>query len=193
MRVTAGVARGKRLTVPDGSATRPTSSKVRGAVLNSLHSLGSVAGVRVLDLYAGTGAMGIEALSRGADAAVFVENHPHAVAALRSNLCVTGLAEQAKIMAVDAWAALEQLRSDGHYFDVALVDPPYAFDRWDELLTRTPAALAVVQSDRRIEVGSGREVRRCKRYGHTVVMFVVLQRGYRDANPASHHGPTNRR
>ena len=112
--------------------------------------------------------------------AVFVENHPGAVAALRSNLCITGLAEQAKIIAVDAWAALEQLNSCGISFDVAMADPPYAFDRWDELLARTPADLVVIQSDRQIEVGSDWEVCRCKRYGRTVVMFVALRRRLRD-------------
>ena len=172
IRVTAGTARGRRLVVPAGGTTRPTPSRVREAILNFLHSRGAVTGTRVLDLYAGTGSLGIEALSRGAAEAVFVEDHPDAASALRANLAATGLAERAKIMSMDADAALGQLRDAGHVFDVAMADPPYAFDRWDDLLARTPAALVVIQSDRPISTGCGWEIRRRKRYGNTVVTLV---------------------
>ena len=172
MRVIAGTARGRRLTAPDGVVTRPTPERVREAVFNSLHSLGAVTGARMLDLYAGTGALGIEALSRGAAHAVFVENDRHALAALRSNLASTGTARRAAVLALDASAALDSFRRNGESFDVALADPPYAFDGWAALLDRIPAAMVVIESDRPVEAGPAWNVRRCRRYGATVVTLV---------------------
>ncbi len=171
MRVVAGTARGRRLRAPVGAVTRPTPDRVREAVFNSLHSRGAVAGARVLDLYAGTGALGIEALSRGASSAVFVESDRRALRCLSNNLASTGLAERASVMASDVDAALRELHRGGRAFDLAVIDPPYAFDAWPELLARVPAALAVIESDREIDVGRAWDVDRSKRYGTTVVMF----------------------
>lgn len=176
MRVVAGAARGRRLAVPAGGATRPTSSRVREAVFNSLHSLGAVEGSSVLDLYAGTGALGIEALSRGAAGAVFVERDRDAVDCLRSNLAATGLLERATVMVSEVEAALAGPSLAGRAFDLAVVDPPYSFDRWAELLGRVTAKIVVAQSDRRIGSSRGWEVRRCKRYGSAVVTFAVPSR-----------------
>lgn len=167
----AGSARGRRLVAPAGRATRPTSDRVREAVFSSLESAGLVEGARVVDLFAGSGAMGIEALSRGARHATFVESAPAAVAAIRANLVACGLAERAEVVRADVLRWLAGPPAPGP-FDLAFVDPPYAFDRWDVLLDRLPAAVAVLESAAPVAVGEGWEVLRTRRYGGTVVLTV---------------------
>jgi 16S rRNA (guanine966-N2)-methyltransferase len=119
MRVVAGEFRGRRLTAPRGTRTRPTADRVREALFSIL---GDVSGARVLDLYAGSGALGIEALSRGAGEAVFVERDPRALAALRRNL--DAVAVGAEVVEGDALAFL---RRDRGPYDLVFVDPPYDF------------------------------------------------------------------
>ncbi|HEY5155491.1 MAG TPA: 16S rRNA (guanine(966)-N(2))-methyltransferase RsmD [Acidimicrobiales bacterium] len=165
----AGSARGRRLHAPDGRDTRPTGDRVRESMFNALHSLGAVEGARVVDLFAGSGALGIEALSRGAAHAVFVDSDRRAVQAVEANLAVTGLANRASVQAVDADRFLERARTDGQQWDLALLDPPYAFDGWDGLLIGLPARLAVAESDRAIEAPPGWGVVRQRRYGSTLV------------------------
>ncbi len=169
VRVVAGSARGRRLAAPGGGVTRPTPDRVREAVFNSLYSLGAIDGARVLDLFAGTGALGIEALSRGASEATFVERDPAVAAVLRRNLDAVGLAAGATVVVAEVDAALDRL--SGHRFDVALADPPYAFDDWPRLLARVPADLVVAESDRPVDVGPGFAIHRRRRHGGTVVTF----------------------
>ena len=166
MRVVAGEARGRRLIAPDGSDTRPTSDRVREAIFNALHSQGAVVGARVVDLFAGSGALGIEALSRGAAHATFVETARPALAAIRSNLESTGLGDRASVVTKDVAA---YCRTVAERFDLALADPPYAFDAWPELLAALPGAVVVVESDREIDLGEDWEITRVRRYGTTVV------------------------
>ena len=182
MRVVSGTARGRRLAAPPGIHTRPTPNRVREAVFNSLYSLGVTEGARVLDLYAGTGALGIEALSRGAAEAVFVERDPTVVAVLRANVETTGFVDRATVMPVDAFSALGDLIRRQRHFDLALVDPPYAFDRWPELLALVQADIVVIESDRLIEVSSNLKVHHRKRHGGTVVTFAVAAE--RGLNPS---------
>jgi 16S rRNA (guanine966-N2)-methyltransferase len=130
MRVIAGRLGGRRLTAPRGLATRPTSDRVREALFSAL---GDVSGARVLDLYAGTGALGIEALSRGAAHATFVESARPALAALRENLAALGLEGAALVVARPVAAAA--LRGS---FDLIFADPPYA------AVAEVPAALAAL-------------------------------------------------
>ena len=165
----AGSAKGRRLAAPAGLLTRPTSNRVREAVFNSLYSLDAIEGARVLDLFAGTGALGIEALSRGAAEAVFVERDQAVAGVLRSNLEATRLAGAATVMAVEVEAALPELAR--RRFDVALVDPPYAFDAWPELLSRVPADLVVAESDRAVDAGPRFAIHHHRRHGGTVVTF----------------------
>lgn len=167
----AGTARGRRLAAPAGSATRPTSDRVRQATFNALESLGAVRRAQVLDLFAGSGALGIEALSRGASRVTFVDNDPRALRVVRANLAATGLADAARVVRSDA---LRFLAEDCRVFDLVLLDPPYRFDdeSWDALLRAVTAELVVLESDRPIEVGPGWEVLRSKRYGGTVVDLV---------------------
>ncbi|WP_437831651.1 16S rRNA (guanine(966)-N(2))-methyltransferase RsmD [Sorangium sp. So ce1153] len=122
MRVIAGRLGGRRLAAPRGEGTRPTADRVREALFSSL---GDVTGALVCDLYAGTGALGIEALSRGARRAVFVESGRPALATLRENLAALGLDEAARVVPLPVERALELLRDEGP-FDLALLDPPYA-------------------------------------------------------------------
>ena len=122
MRIIAGAFKGRRLA-PVKGRIRPTAAKVREAVFNILGPW--VHGVRVLDLFAGTGALGIEALSRGAAAAVFVEDHPGALKVLRRNLEALGLTEMTTVWPLPVAAALKKLAGRGEGFGLAFLDPPY--------------------------------------------------------------------
>jgi 16S rRNA (guanine966-N2)-methyltransferase len=170
----AGRSGGRRIDVPGGTATRPTSDRVREAIFNSLASTGSIVGARVLDAFAGSGALGLEALSRGAAHATFVETSPAARSVIAENLAALDLGERATLLGGDGAA----VAATGGPWDLVLLDPPYAFDGWPDLLTAVHAALApggtiVVESDRDLEVPAGLDVLRSRRYGGTVVAFVT--------------------
>lgn len=122
MRVISGVARGVPLRVPPGLRVRPTSARVRTSLFSILGS--TVAGARVADVFAGSGALGIEALSRGAAFCCFVESARAALAALAGNLARTRLADRAHVMRHDAFAAGPSLEAHGP-FDLVFLDPPY--------------------------------------------------------------------
>lgn len=149
MRVIAGRAKGHQLKGPPGPGTRPTSDKVRGAIFAMLESLleqsrapareGEEAspweGQRVLDLYAGTGALGIEALSRGAAGADFVELNPAACRVIRENLARTKLAPYGRVHCTAARQFVRQaLAAQGEGYDLVLLDPPYGEPGLDDLL-----------------------------------------------------------
>ncbi len=150
---------------------RPTSDRVREAIFDILFSQGGVEGALVLDLFAGSGALGIEALSRGAASVTFVERDPLAVDAIRANLASVGLAEaeregDATVIRADA----EQwVRTAASRYDLALVDPPYRFEAWAELVARLPADLAVLESGAEVPLPEGWVVIKSKRYGGTIV------------------------
>ena len=120
MRVITGSARGRRLKELEGLETRPTTGKVKEAVFSALQF--EIEGRRVLDLFAGTGQMGIECLSRGAASAVFVDQRRDAAAVVRENLALTGLADRARVMQGQALDYLAQCREK---FDLVFLDPPY--------------------------------------------------------------------
>ncbi len=126
MRIIAGTHRGRRLAAPKGARTRPTSDRVREAVFSIV---GSVEGARVLDLFAGSGAMGLEALSRGADDAVFVERGREARRTIAENLA--RLALEGTIVPRDAIRALRDEAARGRSYDVVFVDAPY--EDWPRL------------------------------------------------------------
>ncbi len=171
MRVVAGTAGGRRLAAPPGTSTRPTSDRVREATFNALDSLGAVDGAVVLDLFAGSGALGIEALSRGSTRATFVDRDPRALAVVRANLATTGLAAAATVVRSDAVRFVAGAAPAS--FDLVLADPPYRFDdrAWSELLTQLDAPLVVVESDRTVDLGTGWQPLRSRRYGSTVVVL----------------------
>jgi 16S rRNA (guanine966-N2)-methyltransferase len=152
MRLTGGLDRGRRLRAPRGAQTRPTAAKVREALFNIL---GPAPHGPVLDLYAGTGALGIEALSRGAPRAVFVERDHHALVALRRNLRELGLEDRATTMGADVRTALRRLSAMQSRFSWVFLDPPYSKETeavLAELSGRellAPCAVVVVEHDRR--------------------------------------------
>jgi 16S rRNA (guanine966-N2)-methyltransferase len=174
MRVIAGRLGGRRLTAPRGKVTRPTSDRVRESLFALLGELG---GASVLDLFAGAGGLGIEALSRGAAAAVFVERDGAAVKALRANLAALELqADIAEVRREGVLAALRTAREREETYDLVFIDPPYTEARdWGPELSAglpallRPAARVVVESDRRTPVEIGVEVERERRYGDTSI------------------------
>ena len=120
MNIISGRHRGRKLKAPKGQATRPVLGKVREALFNAL---GDIAGLKVLDLFAGTGAVGLEALSRGAESLVAVERSHAAARAIRENLDMLG--ETAEVIQTDVFPALRRLGSEGRSFDLVFIDAPY--------------------------------------------------------------------
>jgi 16S rRNA (guanine966-N2)-methyltransferase len=168
MRVIAGQLRGRPITVPP-SGTRPTTDMVRGSIVNSLVSLDVVEGARVADLYAGSGAMGIELLSRGAAHCTFVEKAPDAVRVIRANLMKLRIAERATVLAADAISASRTLGP----IDILIADPPYGFGGWDELLAGSKARVAVLEGDAEVEPPAGWQLSKHKVHGRTHVSFLL--------------------
>lgn len=179
MRIIAGEFKGRRLKSPRGMDTRPTTDRVRESVFAILGDV--VAGARVLDAFAGTGAMGLEALSRGASYAVFVDASPAAAKVVRENVEACGAGDMSEILRMDVRRALSLLARGSRKFDLAFVDPPYmsglaqrTLADLDELKIMDSMALAVVEHSRReeipAEVGGFSLVRR-ERYGDTMVSF----------------------
>src|SRR5262245_42898286 len=123
MRVIAGALKGRRLVVPRGLLTRPTADQVRIALMDTLTPY--LPDSEVLDLFAGTGGVGIEALSRGARRATFVERDRRATQALRHNLETLGLSAGARVLAMDVERAVPRLAAAGETFDIVFLDPPY--------------------------------------------------------------------
>jgi 16S rRNA (guanine966-N2)-methyltransferase len=126
VRIIAGAYKGRRLATPRGERTRPTADQVRIALLDTL--MPWLPEARVLDLFAGGGGVGLEALSRGAAHATFVERDARAVQALRANVTALGVERAARIVRDDVRRALQTLRRDGGRFDVVFLDPPYDGD-----------------------------------------------------------------
>lgn len=123
MRVITGTAKGRKLRTPKGMETRPTADRVKEALFNMLGN--RVLNAVFLDLFAGTGSVGIEALSRGAAQAIFVEIDPGAFRVLQDNLTLTGLLYRAETYRLDYTMALDRLRNRGIVFDLVFIDPPY--------------------------------------------------------------------
>jgi 16S rRNA (guanine966-N2)-methyltransferase len=174
MRVVGGEYGGRRLAAPRGRSTRPTSERTREAVFSML---GDISGARVLDLFAGSGALGIEALSRGAAHATFVDSGPAAVTVIRRNLEQLGLGECALIAKLDVRA----LGPVGEAYDLVFVDPPYPqANPLGPLLARelparvTPGGRVVSESDRRSPLELGLPMIRERRYGDTLIRIHQL-------------------
>lgn len=174
LRVVAGDLRGRRLDLPPGEGTRPTSDRVREAVFNALDSLGAVVDARVVDAYAGSGALGIEALSRGAAHVTFAEVDGATREVLAGNVELLGLGGRSVVVGGDGARTV----AGGGPWDLVLLDPPYVFARWDDLLALVVGVLApdgvvVVESDREVALPEGLVGIRSKTYGGTVVQFAT--------------------
>jgi len=132
MRVIAGEAKGRRLKMLSHGGIRPTSDRVKESLFDIIG--GRACGARILDLFAGTGNLGIEALSRGASFAIFVEKTKKAAALIRENLTLTGLIARAEVWQTDAKAALPSLCSRECFFDLIFLDPPYGYQFTGEVI-----------------------------------------------------------
>jgi 16S rRNA (guanine966-N2)-methyltransferase len=173
MRVVGGELKGRRLVAPPGDRTRPTSDRVRESIFNALWSRGALDDdTTVLDLFAGSGALGIEALSRGAAHATFVDDNAAARRAVAENLRACGLTDRATVVAD---RAERFLAGTTETYDLAFCDPPYAFDGWIPLLARLPAALVVIEAASEISVPTGWEIVRTAQYGTTWVGFAEAE------------------
>ena len=172
MRVVSGTYGGRRLTAPKGTATRPTSDKVREALFSAL---GPLHEARVLDLFAGSGALGIEALSRGAEHATFVDSAARATAAIRVNLEALEVGvDRFELHRRDARAFVRTARASGRHYDLVLLDPPYRHaaalgqELSDELTgLLAPGARVVAESDRRTPLELQLPLTTERRYGDT--------------------------
>jgi len=178
VRVIAGRFGGRTLAAPRGRATRPTPERVREALFSIL---GSVDDARVLDLFAGSGALGIEALSRGAAEATFVDSSAAAGAAIRHNLETLGA--RAEVHRRKALAFLDGARASGRQYDLVLLDPPYrqAPGLGPELSAAlgpvlSPGARVVAESDRRVPLDLDLEMLDERRYGDTLIRIYVPTR-----------------
>jgi 16S rRNA (guanine966-N2)-methyltransferase len=169
MRVIAGSYRGRRLTAPRGTDTRPTSDRVRESLFAIL---GPLDGMGVLDLFAGSGALGIEALSRGAAGAVFVERAPAALKVLRANLATLGLEQE--VHSGDARTFARKARAAGETYDLVFLDPPYReagplASELDVAALLAPGGRIVVESDRRAPLEIDLPMTFERRYGDTLI------------------------
>jgi 16S rRNA (guanine966-N2)-methyltransferase len=186
MRVIAGENGGRRLVAPAGRATRPTSDRAREAIFSMLESSmldtsvtgtgTTLQGAMVWDLFAGSGAMGIEALSRGAAHATFVDQARPAVSAVRANLAALGYGPQrSAIVCADVlnWVRPElgSARPEPAEVDLVMADPPYAWQGWDLLLERLAhlRSLVLAETGSELALPPGWRALRAKRYGGTVV------------------------
>jgi 16S rRNA (guanine966-N2)-methyltransferase len=182
VRVIAGRAKGHHLRMPRGTQTRPTSDKVREAIFGML--VDSYSDQPALDLFAGTGALGIEALSRGASHAVFVERRAAVCQIIRANLAHTRLDTQAQILCMPAERALDILQQP---FTLVLLDPPYGYPGLHDIMTKLSGAkiigddtTVIFEHSPRLAVEEryGRLVRQRHRvYGDTAVSIFVVSRG----------------
>lgn len=182
MRVISGSARGRKLKSPKSSETRPIMDRVKTALFDILAP--EIMGMRVLDLFAGTGAVGIEALSRGAESATFIERSPEAWRLVRENLALTNLSDRAEVLRADAFTYLQQAAATGRRFDLVYIAPPQYVNMAAQALMQLDAApltepdgLVIVQihPQERAELDTLtlKRLRRYdeRRYGSTLLLF----------------------
>ncbi|MGO9450052.1 MAG: 16S rRNA (guanine(966)-N(2))-methyltransferase RsmD [Candidatus Binataceae bacterium] len=146
MRVIAGHAHGRRLKAPRGLLTRPTSARARESIFSRLQVRFDFQGARVLDIFAGSGSLGCEALSRGAATVTFVDSSRPAVQSIEANLDALGMRDQARIISTDVFRALDGLGADHTEFDLIFVDAPYKNDLSNSVVERI-ARHALLASD----------------------------------------------
>jgi len=182
VRIIAGEFRGRRLAAVKGRI-RPTSDRVREAIFSVLGA--AVVEARVLDLFAGTGALSLEALSRGARDAVLVEEHSTALNILRQNVAALGLESRTRVLPLPVTKALRKLAAEGEQFSLVFLDPPYERGLAEKTLAAlqgsgllVPGARAVAEHSQREtlpELVGGLQLGQCRRYGDTQVAFYQVR------------------
>lgn len=155
MRVIAGSARRRNLVCPSGNHTRPTTDRIKETLFNMLQT--QIPQVRFLDLFSGSGGIGIEALSRGAKECVFVENEREAISCIKTNIKNTDFTDRSQVMTMDVMQALRRLDQVGQAFQVIFMDPPYG-KGWEEKVIPYLLSSSLVEEDTLIIVETGIDV-----------------------------------
>ena len=181
IRIIGGELKGRKLATVRGLKTRPTTDRVRESIFNILGN--SIRGARVLDLYAGTGAMGIEALSRGAESVLFADDHKTALAALQKNIKTCSLEKRSKTIKWDIFSNLNILRSYSPAFNLVFLDPPYDQNMIHPTLSNLVTSRCLESGSRLVIEHSQREsiaetlpefkISDRRRYGKTLVSFLI--------------------
>jgi len=181
MRIVAGTQRGRRLLGPHSKDIRPTADRARESIFNVLNQ--RCEALRVADLFAGTGAMALEALSRGAHCALLVDNNVNAVRLCKQNISNLGFKAQSEIWHMDVFAALSRCKIQSRSFELVFADPPYAFQNWGELLSAileegvlSPGGKVVVERARRCVLPTlprALSLQKEMKFGDTVVSILL--------------------
>jgi 16S rRNA (guanine(966)-N(2))-methyltransferase RsmD len=189
MRIISGTSKGRKLTTPKNLSLRPTSDRVKESIFNILRE--GIEGRMVLDLFAGTGNLGIEALSRGAKKVIFVEKGRHALNLIQRNLAQFGLERRSEVLPIDANRAIGILKRRGKTFDLIFMDPPYEKGLIERTLTKLNShpiydrdSILVIEHHRRELLSPGIygwNLIRQRQMGETVIAFLTPQQ--EDASP----------
>lgn len=173
MRIVSGIAKGRKLLTPSSQDVRPSKDRVREAIFNSLTSFELIEDRHFIDLFAGSGALGLEALSRGARKVTFVDNQKACIDVIQTNVAALGLEKNTEIILSDYVHQLGQIQAD----NVVLLDPPYKFENWEGLLNSIEAEVVVIESDRNVSIMEHWNIIKTKRYGTSMVTIAVKPLG----------------
>jgi 16S rRNA (guanine(966)-N(2))-methyltransferase RsmD len=178
LQVLTGTAKGRKLKVPKGKAVRPTTSRVKKTIFDTL---GNISGLKVLDLFAGSGGLGIEALSRGATHTTFVEKDPTVYKTLKENVLLSGFPDRATLICARYEVAINRLKKRGEKFNLIFIDPPYIlYERKEvsDFICETSELLQdggviVIEHNRKIENTPNGFKRITKPFGGTQLSFFI--------------------
>lgn len=191
MRIVAGAAKGRKIEAPKGMDVRPTTDRVREALFSAIAF--RIHNNRVLDLFAGTGALGLEALSRGAATAVFADRSRQSIEIIRRNIALCGFQARSTVWERDAATTVNRLKAEGRQFDLVFLDPPYESVLLEQSLVALDEAALVAEdglilaehpANRPPRLPPGLSIASTKRYGKTLLSFVKRAL---DLEPAEHH------
>lgn len=185
MRIITGSAKGKRLITLEGDATRPTSDRIKEAMFSSIQF--DIEGRRVLDLFAGCGQLGLEALSRGAASVMFIDSSADAIAVVKKNIAATGFSDRCRTLISDYRNYLRKAGGKTAPFDLVFLDPPYAMEACTDALVRlvkeellAPGAIVVAECGEELlspEQAGKFEILKSTRYGKKTGIEILLFRG----------------
>lgn len=187
MRIISGKAGGLKLLTPRGTNTRPTADRVKEALFSILENAGLLHNAKVLDLFAGSGALGIEAISRGAKSCCFVDKNRQAIEAVQANLSHTGFTDSATVLRLDAEKAIQILAAKNHEFDLVLLDAPYNNGVQGDFLKRImsevvrPGGTVVIETsniNKQIEKYDFCKLYDRRDYGDTSILFYTTEENH---------------